>query len=226
MTPYRREIEKLYNRIVKVVSKGESYIYRYYDLIDEVISYNKSNILQDVLLRFKIDTTKFNTIDDLKKNTFKRISFFIQSTTNKNLDSLLQKKKVYRLGINFYDSLTQKYLGDISETDTSTISNVLDVFTFVPDRLTNAIPQFLTSSQITLTYKTFSVVYYGPNLYECDTQYTWSYTNQITPTYSNYWHQILPGTTSYTQILGPTSTIVEKYTLAIDYLRTFTYSVF
>ena len=225
MTPYRKEVEKLYNRIIKIVSKGESYIRRYYDLIDEVINYGKSNQLQDALLKFKIDTTKFNSIDDLKKNTFKKIAFFINSTINKSLNTLLLNKNVYRLGTHYYDSTTLKYIGDIEETDTATISNVLDIYTFLPSKLAIVIPQFLTSSQVTLTYVTNSVVYYGVDLYECDTQYTWSYTNRITPTYSSYWHQILPGTQSYTQILGPTLSVVEKYTNAIDLLRTYTYSV-
>jgi hypothetical protein len=225
MTPYRKDVEKFYNRIVKIVSKGESYLLRYFDIIDEIIGYGKSNVLQDVLLKFKIDTTTYNTLEDLKKNTFKKIAFYLQSTPNKNLDNLLINKNVYRLGTHFYDSSTHKYIGDIEETSTSTISNVLDIYTFIPSKLQIAIPQFLTSSQITLTYVTNSVIYYGINLYECDTQYTWSYTNRITPTYSSYWHQILPGTQSYTQILGPTLSVVEKYTNAIDLLRTYTYSV-
>lgn len=221
MTPYRKEVDKLYNRIIKVVSKGESYLLRYFDIIDEVISYGKSNVLQDALLRCGIDTTTFKNIDDLKKNTFKKISSTLQNPTNVSLESIFKSKNVYRTGNHFYDSTTYKYLGDI-EVDEN--PNNLIVSTFLPSRLTSAIPEFPQSSKISITYKTQSVVYFENSLYECDQQYTYFYNNRITPTFSSYWHEILPGSQSYTHLTA-SSDLLDKYSSAIELLRTFTYSV-
>ena len=93
MSPYRKEVEKLYTRIITLVSKGQGYLQNYFDLIDEVIEYGKSELLQDVMsTKFKIDTRQFASIDMLKKNTFKRIAQFTESNSNKNLQKLFIHK--------------------------------------------------------------------------------------------------------------------------------------
>ncbi len=223
MSPYRKQVEKLYNRIIKVVGKGESYIRRYYDIIDEVIEYGKSDILQDALLKFKIDTTTFNTIDDLKKNTFKKIAFYINSTISKQLESLFLSKNVYRVGNHFYDTSTSKYLGDIEQSEDDNSETILNVYVYIPKFLTGAIPQFPLSTQNSIYYATQSLIYYGNNIYECSNDYTWSNSNQITPTYSAYWDQIIVGTPSLQQITSSTSSLVEKYSTSIDILKTYTF---
>lgn len=222
MNQYRKDIEKLYERIVKVVSKGESYLQNYYDLIDEVIEYGKSELLQDVMLtKFKIDTRTFATTDALKKSTFKKVSGFIESKTNQNLQDLFIAKGVFTLGTQFFDSTTTKYLGDIKQYNTSTISQVLDIYTFYPEYLRVAVPRFISSPLATLVYKQDSVVYYGEKLFQCVKEYTWSKTNRITPTFSNYWVEVYPGTTSYHTISDQSSTLIDRYSTSIDILRNY-----
>jgi hypothetical protein len=58
----------------------------------------------------------------------------------------------------------------------------------------------------------------------CVNPYTWSYSNQITPTFSNYWAEIYAGTQSYTPIVDQSITLVERYSQAIDILREYDYS--
>jgi hypothetical protein len=217
---YRKDIEKLYERIIKIVSKGESYLQNYYDLIDEVIEYGKSGMLQDVMYtKFKIDTRTYKSIDDLKKTTFKKISNFTESQANKNLQSLFLSKGVYTLGTQFFDLTSTKYLGDIKQYNTSTTSDILDVITFYPEYLRVAIPKFISSPLMTLVYKKDSIVYYGDKLFQCVKEYTWSKENRITPTFSNYWVGVYPGTASFHTVDNQNISLIDRYSTSIDILR-------
>lgn len=224
MNQYRKEIEKLHERIIKVVSKGESYIQNYYDLIDEVIDNGKSEILQDVMAtKFKIDTRTFGTIETLKKNSFKKVSGFTESKANQNLQSLYLTKGVYTIGTQFFDISTFQYLGDIKQYNTSTVSQILDVYTFYPELLRVATPKFISSPLTTLEYKKDFIVYYGDKLYLCVENYTWNKDNRITPTFSNYWTEIYPGTQSTHTINDQTISVIDRYSMSIDILRNYYY---
>lgn len=224
MSPYRKEVEKLYTRIITLVSKGQGYLQNYFDLIDEVIEYGKSELLQDVMsTKFKIDTRQFASIDMLKKNTFKRIAQFTESNSNKNLQKLFISKGVYTIGTQFFDLYTSQYLGDIKQYDTSTNSQVLDVYTFYPTFLKIGIPEFISNPLTKINYEEGSIVYYGNNLYWCIIGYTWEKQNQITPTFSNYWMEVFPGTQSLHTIIEPQISILDRYSKSIDILREYYY---
>jgi hypothetical protein len=223
MNQYRKDIEKLYQRIIKIVSKGESYLQSYYDLIDEYVDYGKTNILQDVMAtKFKIDTTTYASIDIFKKTTFKKLASFTESKSNISLEQLFKNKNVYSLGTQFFDLTTSQYLGDIKQYDTSTISKAMDVYTFYPQFMRSAIPTFVESPSFTISYKQGNVVYFQNKLWLCVENYTWNKLNRITPTYSEYWTQIYPGTQSIHTVTTPTS-LEEKYSKSIDILRNYYY---
>jgi hypothetical protein len=224
MNQYRKDIEKLYQRIIKVVSRGPSFVQSYYDLIDEVIFYGQSELLQDVMiLKFKIDTKTFNNVDSLKKSSFKTVSGFTISKSVSDLESLFKLKGVYALGTQFFDSLSTQYLGDVKQFDTSTISQGLNVYTFYTEYLQSAISQFISNPLTTLIYNKDSIVYYGNKLYQCGDTYTWNKENQITPTFSNYWFEVYSGTMSLTTIQEQTKTLGERYSDSIDILRKYYY---
>ena len=209
---------------MKVVSRGESYIQNYYDLIDEVIENGKSGVLEDVMsAKFKIDTRKYDTIDNLKKKTFKIISGFTESKSNLSLQSLFISKGVFTLGSQFFDSSTSQYLGDIKQFNTFTISQALDVYTFYPENLRVAIPKFISSPLTTLEYKVDFIVYYGEKLYLCVKNYTWNKDNRITPTFSNYWCEIYSGTMSLHTVTDQNITLIDRYSTSIDILRNYYY---
>lgn len=224
MNQYRKDIEKLYERIVKIVSKGEGYLQNYYDLIDEVIEYGKSELLQDVMYtKFKIDTRTFGTIDALKKNTFKTIGGFLQSKSNQNLESLFKLKGVFSLGTQFFDLTSSQYIGDIKQYNSQTVSQILDVYTFFPELLRIGVPKYPVNPNNTLNYKKENVVYYNNKLYICVEDYTWNKDNRITPTYSNYWVEVYAGTQSLHTISDQSITLIERYSNSIDILRNYQY---
>ena len=209
---------------MKVVSRGESYIQNYYDLIDEVIENGKSEVLEDVMsTKFKIDARKYDTIDNLKKKTFKIIAGFTESKSNLSLQSLFVNKGVFTLGSQFFDSGTSQYLGDIKQFNTFTISQALDVYTFYPEYLRVAIPKFISSPLTIIDYKKDFIVYYGEKLYLCVENYTWNKFNKITPTFSNYWCEIYPGTMSLHAVTDQNITLIDRYSNSIDILRKYYY---
>lgn len=224
MDQYRKDVQKLYERIIRIVSKGESYVQNYYDLIDEVVDNGKSVILQDVMItKFKIDTTTYASIDNFKKNTFKKISNFTESSSNLSLTSLYKSRGVYTIGTQFFDIVTSQYIGDIKQFDSGTISQGLEIYTFFPDYMRVGIPKFNTSPLITLNYKKGNIVYYGPKLYQCNSDYVWNKFNQITPTFSSYWFEIYPGTQSLQSVTDQKITLIDRYNNSIDILRKYNY---
>lgn len=225
MSPYRKQIEKLYNRIYKIVSSGPSYLQNYYDLIDECIDNGQSELLQDTMYnKFKIDTTIFSDIDSLKKNTFKKIAFQTQNKTNVSLKDLYNSKGVYTVGTHFFDLMTSQYLGDIKSSQSSNNVDALEVYTFYPPFMRSSIPPFNTSPRIVLEYKVDQIYYYNDRLYKCSKGYIWNKENQITPTYSNYWAEIVSGSQSLHIIDSPNLNLTERYSRSIDLLRNYTYT--
>ena len=57
------------------------------------------------------------------------------------------------------------------------------------------------------------------------TSYTYSSTNRITPTFSAYWDQVSAPSYSLTSFTGSSTTLLEKYSLAIDNLKTYNYTI-
>jgi len=224
MNQYRKDIDKIYQKILKIVGKGKSYTQNYYDLIDEVISFGQYELLQDVLAtKFKIDLRTYATIDDFKKTSFKKLSSYTESKSNQNLESLYVSKSVYTLGTQFFDVITSQYLGDIKQYNTSTISQALEIYTFFPQYMKDGIPSFINSPLKTVNYKTDNIVYYGEKLYQCSQNYTWNKDNKITPTFSNYWYEVYPGTQSLQNIENVSLSIYDKYSYSIDILRNYYY---
>lgn len=225
MNRYKVDIEKLYNRITKIVVKGEAYQQRYFDLIDEVISNGQSTLLQDVYIKkFGIDLTKFSTIDGFKKKTFSRVAITLKSKENQNLQTLFDTQNVFPTGNHFFDSLSGRYLGDIKQFDTIQSNKILEVTTFYPSEMKSAIPNFVSRLNSIIPYNLDFVVYYDQSLYKCIQSYTWSRYEQITPTFSNYWTEVAPGTQSYTEISDQTISLIDKYTQAINIIKTSTYN--
>lgn len=220
MNQYRRDIKKLYDRIVKIVSRGETFMRNYFDLIDEVIFYKQSILFEDVMYtKFGIDTKIYATVEDLKKDTFKKVSFQLETSPNIQLKKLFDNQNVYVLGSQFFDTETNKYLGDIKVFDTATISSSLNVTTFYSEYLRSAVPDFITQTQMQIDYKENVIVYYNGYLYRCKQEYIWNKSNQITPTFSTHWNQIYAGTYSSINISNPNLSLIEKYSEGINILR-------
>ncbi len=224
MSSYRADIEKIYNRIVKIVTKGEAYKQRYFDLIDEVVNNGQTTLLEDVYIKkFGIDLTRFSSIDGFKKTTFSNVSITLKSKENQNLQLLFDEENVFPTGNHFFDSVTGNYLGDIKQFDTMLLDKALEVTTFIPTQMRSAIPDFVYKLNSVIPYNLDFIVYYEQTLYKCIQSYTWSRFEQITPTFSSYWEAVIPGTQSYTEITDQSITVLERYTQAINILKNFNY---
>ena len=236
MTVYRKEFNKIYNKINKLAQKGSDYVFDYFTYIDELIATGRYRVLEDVMIsKYEIYIKSFLSIDTFKRFSFKEI----RKQTNLNSSGLVQKaltqKSVYLVGYHLFDENTNHYLGDLKEIETiiSTrgftnkklmiISVDVQAEVGLNPSLTSAIPQFEPNPQLTIQYLQGSHLAYNSNLYECSQSYTWSSTNKITPTFSAYWQQIQAPSYSVS-VFTSSNSLVDKYSEAIDYLRTFTYS--
>lgn len=235
MTPYRKEFDKIYNKINKLAQKGSDYIFEYFTLIDEFISLGKFSILEDVMItKYDIQIKNFLSIDEFKKFSFKEIRKVTNLNSLESIQKTLNQKSVYLVGYHLFDSNSNHYLGDIKEienistlgyTNRKLMSISVDIKAEVGlnSSLISAIPQFENNPILTIGYKLGNQLSFLGKYYECIQSYTFSSTNSITPTYSVYWTQIIPPTYS-TSTFTASNSIVGKYSEAIDYLKTFTYS--
>lgn len=224
MITRREEVDKMYKKISKIVNRGPSFAQTYYDFVEDVIKNKQSEILKDTLYtKYKIDTDRYVTIDVLKKDSFKKILSYNVSKETQDFSVFLQSKGVFTLGTQFFDTGTSQYLGEIQQFDTSTISAALEIFTFYPDKMKSAIPNFIDNPTITFNYKKDTIVYYQTKLYKCYESYIWSRQNLITPTFSSNWYEIFPGTMSNHKIIDQSISLFERYSQSIDILRSYDY---
>lgn len=232
----RKEYNKIYNKINKLAQKGSDYVFEYYILIDEIIANGQFSILEDVMItKYRIVVKNFLSIEDFKHFSFTEIRRLTNTNSADLIQKLLTQKSVYLVGYHLYDSITNHYLGDIREEETTNslpykdrklIELSIDVYAEVgiPASISAAIPQFENNSILKINYKVGQQLAFTGNLYECTQSYTFSSTNLITPTFSAFWSQISSPTYSRVDITDDTLTLVQKYSQAIDFLKGFTYS--
>lgn len=235
MTPYRKEFNKIYNKIYKLAQKGTDYVFEYFLFIDELIEKGQFEILEDIMItKFEIPIKNFLSIEDFKKFSFKEIRKFTNSNTSESIKKLLDNKGVYLVGYHLFDKNNNHYLGDLREIETQldsiyTNKNLIKIIIDVQAEvglnpsISSAIPNFETNATVTINYKVGNHLIYIDNIYECIQSYTWSSTNKITPTFSAYWQQVQAPSYS-SSLFTASSSLLDKYSNAIDYLKTFTYS--
>lgn len=236
MTSYRREYNKIYNKINKLSQKGPDYIFDYYELIDEIIAKKQYIILQDVMLtKYEIQMRNFNSISDFKGFSFKEIRKSINDVSSESIQKTLNQNLVYLVGFHVYDSNNNNYLGDIRENQTiarteytnprlQNITVQLQAERGIHSSVFSAIPTFENNLLTTIVYSVDDILLYQGDIYRCQIGYTYSYTNKITPTFSTYWSQMQVPTYSVSYFTSSTTTLVQKYSSAIDFLKGFTYS--
>jgi hypothetical protein len=230
---YRKKINKIYNKIETIARKGPDYVLEYNQYIDSIIKQGNYSILQDVMsYKYNLDMRIFNTIEDFKRTSFPAIRFNSISRFQKRLKSILDQQNIYCVGIHFYDSNNDRYLGDIREIEEQRNFKAYEDQELIDEKATltleatkglsssinDATPVFSLSPNDTITFKTHSVVQYLGGLYTCNTSYTWNLNNQITPTFSQYWGTFSYGTFSTISYSDDETELLDKYTLAIDWL--------
>ena len=63
MSPYRKQLAKIYNRIMQIVTSCVDNYIEYYNYIDDLLDNNQYPALKDVFsICFKTNITKYNSI--------------------------------------------------------------------------------------------------------------------------------------------------------------------
>lgn len=235
MIPYRREVEKMYNKINKLAQKGPDYVFEYYNLIDEIINNRQYFILQDVMItKYEIQMRNFLSITEFKEFSFKEIRKGLNDVSLESVKKIFDQKSAYLVGYHVYDSVTNHYLGDIHENQTVTrleytnprLQNItvqLQAERGIPASINSAIPQFENNPLISRHYGLNDLLLYSGNIYQCQLSYTYSYTNKITPTFSTYWAEMITPTYSMATFTSSSITLTQKYSSAIDFLKGYSY---
>jgi len=243
MSSYKKEFDKIYKKIDNVARKGVDGIFDWYRLIDELINNGQWDILQDVLFeKYAIVSQNFKSISDLKREAFEKVRFSTNSSSQSQIKKLMDQKGVYSIGIHYYDSSNNIFLGDIIEVeesrdwlyykdprlsekqDQNKVIN-LEVIVGLSQSNLEAIANFELTSTDSLNFVTGSQVIYLGDIWRCTTAYRWDYTNKITPTFSSNWVKVLSPTYSYTLIGDDNNSLIEKYEQALDILKGVNYII-
>lgn len=237
-----REITKILNKIDTISRKGKTAVYQYYNYISELIDNQQYYLFQDVLMKYyDIDIRLYKSVEEMRRLTFPKIREKTQQSFQKQLKKLFDSKNVYPIGFHFFDKTNSHYLGDIMEVeephptifyqDPELVQKLpasengeikiinLEVTKGLSSSVYDAIPEFRIDPKSTLQIGSSSEVTYGNQIYECVQSYTWDTNNQITPTYSEYWTPKSFPTYSMSVISDDTVPLYNKYSIAIDLLK-------
>jgi hypothetical protein len=231
---YREEFDRIYKKLDSLAKSGDLYIYEYYQYIDDLVDEGKYEILNDVLThKYNIELTEFWSVDDFKKNSFKKLKNKTKSNSQIEFNNLLKSKSVYCVGTHYYSETSNKYLGDILEVSPEyqdglyllsvkpweKLHTDLTVLRGASNSIFESIPRFGDIPEERFFYVTQSQVTYGNKIYECVLSFTWSRSSEVTPENSEYFTQSFTPKFSSIKISDTKKSILQKYSLAIDILK-------
>jgi hypothetical protein len=235
MNRFRKEYNKLAQRINKVAQKGPDAVFEYYELIDEVLEKGQYSLLEEIMIaRYGIDIRSVRTMEDFKKESFPDIRRVTNSNSSLFLKQVTDDKGVYSVGQHYYRLSNNQYIGDIREVESNTrftekklveIFVNLEVVVGLTSSILDAIPIFPVYPPQTLRVLEQSQFIYEGKIYHCTQSYTFSAINQITPTFSAYWAQVSAPIYSLISYTGSNVTLLNKYKLAIDTLKSYNYTI-
>lgn len=100
---YRKKLEKIFNKVDKIASKGKDQVIEYYRYIDELINKGDYGAFEQMLYYFyEIDITQFQNVEDVKKGTWNEITFQTTTPFLKKLSRLYKQRGVYQDSYNIY----------------------------------------------------------------------------------------------------------------------------
>jgi len=236
---YRDQINKIYSKIDSFASLGLEAIFDYQIYIDDLINSGFYQILSDVLVtKYDINIRSYTYTEDFKTDSFKKILNKTIPKYSRDIYSLKISKNVYSVGYHFYEGSYSNYLGDIVEIEAFDKNTILkdkalwtlqdqisaislEVISGLSSSIKDAISQFPVDLGQKIHYNLNSEFFYQGLLYKCTNPYTWNKDigTLYTPTYSSHWTQIYPLTYSQTIISDNTLPLINKYSKAIDILK-------
>lgn len=103
MNQDKKKIEKIFNKIDKLATKGKDQIQEYYKLIDELIDKGEYSYLEQCLSRFyEIEASSFSNVVDIKTKTWNDILFLTNTSFSKKLKKLYDSKNVYQISFDIH----------------------------------------------------------------------------------------------------------------------------
>jgi hypothetical protein len=103
MNQDKKKIEKIFNKIDKLATKGKDQIQEYYKLIDELIDKGEYSYLEQCLSKFyEIEASSFNNVVDVKTKTWNDILFLTNTSFSKKLKKLYDSKNVYQTAFDIH----------------------------------------------------------------------------------------------------------------------------
>lgn len=120
---YTRKLEKIFNKVGQIASKGRDNKLEYTKYIDELIEKGDFVAFQEMLnIFFQIDTLDVADVNDIKSRTWNEICFQTKSSFLQKLSKLYKQKKVYQQSYNIYSENNNIVSISISDKLTYTFS--------------------------------------------------------------------------------------------------------
>jgi hypothetical protein len=99
----KSKIEKIFNKIDKLATKGKDQIQEYYKLIDELVDKGEYSYLEQCLCIFyEIEASSFSNVGDIKTKTWNDILFLTNTSFSKKLKKLYDSKNVYQTAFDIH----------------------------------------------------------------------------------------------------------------------------
>jgi hypothetical protein len=118
MKAYNKQLLKIYRKIDKISLGGKDNIFRYQDYVDELVDKSRYTQFQDCMTKyFNIDINEYVDVEEVKGETWSRILFTTNSSTQKRIKDIYDKEEVYQQSFDVYDLNTNVILGQIHEID-------------------------------------------------------------------------------------------------------------
>jgi len=119
---FKKDIDKVYQKIDKIAKLGRDSFQEYYNYIDEVITKQQYGLFTQVLIiKYNFDPTKILSIDEVKQRSWSVILFQTNTKFQDDKYALLNTNSVYQLGLAYYVG-TNSLIGTISEVDSYSTS--------------------------------------------------------------------------------------------------------
>ena len=103
MSPDKKKIQKIFNQIDKLASKGKEQVYEYNKLIDDLMYKGDYSYFELTLFYgYQIDIRQYSNISDVKSKTWTEILFQTNTPVSKKIKKVLDAKGVYQMGFDIY----------------------------------------------------------------------------------------------------------------------------
>jgi hypothetical protein len=145
---YRKKLEKIFNKIDQIASKGKDNFFEYYKYIDELIDKGDYSAFQQTLFYFyNIDTNNAQDVGVVKTVTWRDILFQTKSPFLSRLKKIYDDAQVYQISYDIFStspnavqstislplSYTFSYTGATNSVYINRVNDIFNLFILHPD---------------------------------------------------------------------------------------------